>query len=74
MGTKSLKVCAEHHRNLKIKAAEHGVSLQQYLALILELAFSEDPVLKQARDDYFSLLGPRWQQELEKARKWASED
>lgn len=53
---KTIKVSAAHHRALKLASVERGVSLQQYLAFILELTFSEDPLLKDARDAYFHLI------------------
>jgi hypothetical protein len=59
MPTKTVKINNTHHRQLKIKGAEQGVSLQQYLAFILELAFTEEPDLKQAREAYFSAVAPR---------------
>lgn len=73
---KSVKVSPEHHRKLKLKAAERGLPLQLYLALLLELVFSDDPELKQPRLAYMAQtekVRERMIEELRRAFQEAAE-
>lgn len=69
MKVKSVKVSEEHHRLLKISAAERGVSLQLYLAYVLELCLSNDPALVQEREKYLKAVEPLQAELLERAKR-----
>jgi hypothetical protein len=71
---KTVKVVEEHHKFLKVQSAEAGVSLQAYLAFILEAACTSDPLVKEARDAFFHSIDTRRADLLAKAIALAQRD
>jgi hypothetical protein len=55
MGAKSVKITPDHHRALKMQGVDHGISLQRYLELMLDLVLSEKPVMKHLREEHLRL-------------------
>lgn len=66
---KSLKITEELHKHLKLASIEKGLSVQDYLGVIIHIAYAQEPPeLVAARDKFFTELFPIWEGLIEASK------